>query len=71
MNMNLQKTGAFTMNNKPRIKRELIYTMPYETPEDQQAVDDKRCKLYRTFKSVLVYPNGSHEIRLIATNNTN
>lgn len=51
-----------------KIKKEIVYTMPYITETDIKKANQKRSKLYEKFNSVQVYPNGLHEVRIIATN---
>jgi len=46
----------------------IVYTMPYTTEQEIKKANDKRQKLYEKFNSVMVYPNGMHEVRIIATN---
>ena len=50
------------------IKKEIVYTMPYMTEKDIKKANEKRSKLYEKFNSVMVYPNGMHEVRIIASN---
>ena len=50
------------------IKKEVVYTMPYVTEGDIRKAAEKRSRLYDRFKSVQVYPNGLHEVRIVATN---
>lgn len=50
------------------MKKEIVYTMPYVTEQEIKKANDKRQKLYEKFNSVMVYPNGMHEVRIIATN---
>jgi len=50
------------------MKKEIVYTMPYTTEQEIKKANDKRQKLYEKFNSVMVYPNGMHEVRIIATN---
>jgi len=50
------------------VKKEVIYTMPYNTAEDIKKATRKRDSLYNRYNSVQVYPNGLHEVRIIATN---
>lgn len=51
-----------------RIKKEVVYTMPYETVEDMKAAERKRERLYDKYNNVSVYPNGLHEVRIVASN---
>ena len=48
------------------MKKEIV--MPYTTEQEIKKANDKRQKLYEKFNSVMVYPNGMHEVRIIATN---
>jgi len=50
------------------MKKEIVYTMPYVTEQEIKKANDKRQKLYEKFNSVMVCPNGMHEVRIIATN---
>lgn len=49
-------------------KKEVVYTMPYQTETEIKRANDKRSKLYEKYNSVQVYPNGLYEVRIIATN---
>lgn len=49
-------------------KKEIVYTMPYQTEAEIKKANDKRSKLYEKFNSVQVYPNGLYEVRIVATN---
>ncbi len=49
------------------IKKEIVYTMPYETEKDIQKAQRKRQSLYQKFNNVQVYCNGLTEVRIIAT----
>jgi len=49
-------------------KKEVVYTMPYETETEIRKANNKREKLYDKYNSVQVYPNGLHEVRIVATN---
>ena len=51
-----------------KIKKEVVYTMPYQTEEDIRKANEKRSKLYDKYNSVQVYPNGLYEVRIVATN---
>lgn len=53
------------MNN---IKKEVTYTVPYETEVDIKIAGDIRQRLYETYNSVNVYPNGLYEVRIVAKN---
>jgi hypothetical protein len=53
------------------IKKELVYTLPYTTEMDIKIAGDVRERLYSEYDSVQVYPNGAHEVRIVATNETN
>ena len=49
-------------------KKEVVYTMPYQTEVEIKKANDKRSKLYEKFNSVQVYPNGLYGVRIVATN---
>jgi hypothetical protein len=49
------------------IKKEIVYTMPYQTEKDIEKAQRKRQRLYQQFKNVQVYCNGLTEIRIVAT----
>lgn len=49
-------------------KKEVVYTMPYATEKEIRKANSKRQKLYDKYNSVQVYPNGLHEVKIIATN---
>lgn len=49
------------------IKKELVYTMPYQTEKDIQRASNKRQKLYEKYNCVMVYPNGMYEVKIVAT----
>lgn len=49
------------------MKKEIIYTIPYSTEKDMHKANRLRMKLYNKYNSVQVYPNGLHELRIIAT----
>ena len=51
------------MDNK--IKKEVIYTLPYETEKDIKYAQEFRQDLYDKFNSVMVTPNGLYEVRII------
>lgn len=51
-----------------KIKKELVYTMPYNTEIEIKRAAEKRNKLYEKYKCVQVYPNGLNEVRIVATN---
>ena len=50
------------------MKKEVVFTLPYETEDDIQAAQDLRNELYDEYTYVSVYPNGLHEVRIIANN---
>ena len=50
------------------MKIEKVYTVKYETEEDIRKAQAIRTRLYNKYQSVLVYPNGLHEVRIVATN---
>lgn len=49
------------------IRKELVYYMPYVTEKDIQKAQIKRLKLYDKYNTVRVYPNGLHEVKIVAT----
>lgn len=49
------------------MKMEIVYTVPYETEKDIDEANELRTDLYEKYNSVLVYPNGLHEVRIIAS----
>ncbi len=53
------------------MKKEIIYTLPYETEEDIEKAKLLRSELYEKYNSVSVCPNGLYEVRIIATDNEN
>ena len=52
-----------------KIKKEIVYTMPYISEKDIKRANEKRFKLFQKFNCVQLCPNGSNEVRIIATNN--
>lgn len=50
------------------MKKETVYTMPYEGEDDRERVRELRSELYETHNRVDVCPNGLYEVRVIATN---
>jgi hypothetical protein len=56
-----------TVLNFNQMKKEVIYTMPYETEEEIRKAGRKRERLYEKYNSVQVYPNGLSEVRIVAT----
>jgi hypothetical protein len=49
------------------MKKEIVYTMPYETEEQIKKAASLRDRLYNKYNSVQVYPNGLYEVRIVAT----
>ena len=47
------------------MKKEVIYTMPYETEKDIKDAQELRQDLYQKYNSVQVYPNGLYEVRIV------
>jgi len=47
--------------------KEVIYTLPYQTESDIRKANVKRQRLYDKYNSVQVYPNGLHEVKIVAT----
>ena len=50
------------------MKKEVVFTLPYETEDDIQAAQDLRAELYDEYTNVSVYPNGLHEVKIVANN---
>lgn len=50
------------------VKKQVVYTMPYETEADIKKAAEKRNRLYNRFNSVQVYPYGLTRVQIIATN---
>ena len=50
------------------MKKEVVFTLPYVTEDDIQTAQDLRAELYDEYTNVSVYPNGLHEVRIIANN---
>lgn len=48
-------------------KKEIVYTMPYETEKEIKKAQQKRQKLYEKYNNVQVYCNGLYEVRIIAS----
>lgn len=48
------------------MKKQVVYTMPYSTEEDIKKANELRNDLYDEYDSVLVYPNGLHEVKIVA-----
>lgn len=48
------------------MKKEIVYTVPYETDRDIKKAQRFRDKLYEKYDDVQVYPNGMYEVRIIA-----
>lgn len=48
-------------------KKEVVYTMPYESDADIKRANNKRQRLYGKYNNVQVYPNGLYEVRIIAS----
>jgi hypothetical protein len=53
------------------MKKEVIYTMPYETEKDIKEARELRQDLYEKFNSVQVCPNGLYEVRIICEDEIN
>ena len=49
------------------MKKELVYTMQYETEDEIKAAQELRSELYEKYNDVQVYPNGLWEVRIVAT----
>ena len=47
------------------MKKEVIYTMPYETEDEIKKAQELRSDLYDEYNIVSVYPNGLYEVRII------
>ena len=50
------------------MKKEVVFTLPYETEDDIQAAKDLCSELYHEYINVGVYPNGLHEVKIVANN---
>lgn len=50
-----------------KVKKETVYTLPYQTEEEIAKAVELRSTLYDDFDDVQVYPNGLYEVRVIAT----
>lgn len=48
------------------MKKQVVYTMPYSTEEDIKKASELRNDLYDEYDSVQVYPNGLHEVKIVA-----
>ena len=51
-----------------KTKKEIVYTMPYQTESEIRKAQEKRHKLYEKYNNVQVYCNGLYEVRIIASN---
>ena len=49
------------------MRKEVVYFMPYSTEKDIKKAAQKRERLYDKYNCVNVYPNGCHEVRIVAT----
>ncbi len=52
-----------------KIKKEIVYTLPNITEEDEKRIRELRDKLYEKYDVVSVYPNGLYESRVVAEDN--
>jgi len=50
------------------MKKEIIYTLPYETEKDIKKVSELKNRLYNKYNSVQVYPQGSWAVKIVASN---
>jgi hypothetical protein len=50
---------------------QVIYTMPYETPEDMQKVRELKSDLFNRYSVVDVCPNGTQEVHIICKDQIN
>lgn len=48
------------------MRKQVVYTMPYSTEEDIKKAGELRNDLYDEYDSVQVYPNGLHEVKIVA-----
>ena len=48
------------------MKKQIVYTLPYETETDIEKAERLRNKLYEKYECVQVYPNGLYEVRIVA-----
>ena len=53
------------------MKKEVVYTMPYETEEEIKKAQELRQDLYEKYNSVMVYPNGLYEVRIVCEDEIN
>lgn len=51
------------------VKKEVVYTVDTDTEEGLRKAAEIRQDLYDEYESVNVYPNGLHQVRIVATNN--
>lgn len=49
------------------MKKEIVYTMPYETQQEIDKAAKKRMRLYEKYNSVQVYSDGLYHVRIVAT----
>lgn len=49
-----------------KMRKQIVYTLPYVSGEDIRKASDLRDKLYEKYNNVNVYPNGLYEVRIIA-----
>lgn len=54
-----------------KYKKEVVYTVDTDTEEGMRKAESLRSRLYEKYNSVNVYPNGLHQVRIVATNDTN
>ena len=47
------------------MKKEIVFTMPYETEEDIKKAKELRQELYVKYDIVNLYNNGLYEVRII------
>lgn len=50
------------------MKKEIAYTIDTDTVEGIEKAEALQAELYETYGTVLVYPNGLHQVRIIASN---
>jgi len=64
-------SGEVVNMDNGEFKMEIVYTCPYSTEEDIKKAQDLRQELYEKYNSVQVYPNGLHEVRIVASDTDN
>jgi hypothetical protein len=52
-------------------KKEIVYTMQYQTAQEIQEATALRNRLYEKYNSVNVYPQGSYAVQIVASDEIN